>query len=521
VRTEDHLASPAPGGPDDARHETPPDAEVQFRTLVEQIPAITYVEVDDNTFESGSRVIYVSPQVQGILGYSPEELLADPEIWNRLTHPDDLPGVLDEEVRAGNMMGAFLYEYRMFTRDGEVRWFRDESMHADDPVTGTRMWHGIMIDITQERRAQEQARDAELRYRSLVEALPAMVFIDSLDEVGSNLYTSPQSKDILGYTPEEWTADRELWLRMIHPEDRDRVVAAHLSGHPGFDEEYRMIRKDGTVIWVRDVSNDVIGEDGTPVFSQGFLMDITDRKDAERALHQSLARERTAADQLRGLDRMKNTVLRTLQQDLRQPLTAVLTAAATLEQHGAKLPEAERADMLRVLANRARTMDDLLTVLLDLDRLESGSTETNRRDVDLAELVKECLDRFDGLQNREVTIDLRSAPAWADPEKVERILENLLTNAGRHTPLDSHVWIRVEPVDGGGQLIVDDDGPGVCDDMKTAVFEPFRQGDTDAAALGMGIGLSFVSRFAELHGGRAWVEDRPGGGASFRVFLPA
>jgi signal transduction histidine kinase len=192
-----------------------------------------------------------------------------------------------------------------------------------------------------------------------------------------------------------------------------------------------------------------------------------------------------------------------------------------LETHGASLNEEERADMLRVLASRARSMDDLLTVLLDLDRLESGSTETNRKDVDLAALIGECLERFDGLRNREVTVDLRPARAWADPEKVERILENLLTNAGRHTPLDSHVWIRVEPVDGGAQLAVEDDGPGVCDDMKKAVFEPFRQGESDAAALGMGIGLSFVKRFAEMHGGRAWVEDRPGGGASFRVFLPA
>jgi signal transduction histidine kinase len=108
-----------------------------------------------------------------------------------------------------------------------------------------------------------------------------------------------------------------------------------------------------------------------------------------------------------------------------------------------------------------------------------------------------------------------------DPPKVERIVENLLTNAARHTAGDRRIWLRVHPHEGGVLIMVEDDGPGVAADLKGAIFEPFRQGPTVSPhAPGTGIGLSLVARFAELHGGHAWVEDRDGGGASFRVFIP-
>ncbi|HEX7247636.1 MAG TPA: ATP-binding protein, partial [Actinomycetota bacterium] len=92
----------------------------------------------------------------------------------------------------------------------------------------------------------------------------------------------------------------------------------------------------------------------------------------------------------------------------------------------------------------------------------------------------------------------------------------------RHTPTSSRIWVRLEPSETGLLLSVEDDGPGVPEDLRGAIFEPFRQGDPASGhAPGTGVGLSLVTRFAELHGGRAWAEDRPGGGAAFRVFLPS
>jgi signal transduction histidine kinase len=108
-----------------------------------------------------------------------------------------------------------------------------------------------------------------------------------------------------------------------------------------------------------------------------------------------------------------------------------------------------------------------------------------------------------------------------DPPKVERIVENLVLNAARHTESGHRIWLRVQAVEGGVSIVVEDDGPGVPMELREVIFEPFRQGPTASPhSPGTGIGLSLVARFTELHEGRVWIEDRVGGGASFHVFLP-
>ena len=108
-----------------------------------------------------------------------------------------------------------------------------------------------------------------------------------------------------------------------------------------------------------------------------------------------------------------------------------------------------------------------------------------------------------------------------DGPKVERIVENLVANALRHTPPGTPLWVRVEPADDGVLIVVEDAGAGVPEDMRATIFEPFRQGAPGLKGTpGVGIGLALVARFASLHGGRAWVEEREGGGSSFRVLLP-
>jgi signal transduction histidine kinase len=108
-----------------------------------------------------------------------------------------------------------------------------------------------------------------------------------------------------------------------------------------------------------------------------------------------------------------------------------------------------------------------------------------------------------------------------DAGMVERIVENLLTNVARHTPEGTPVWVSTEPRGDVVLITVADAGPGVPTALMRSVFEPFGQGASmSASSPGVGIGLSLVTRFAELHGGRAWVESRPGGGAAFKVFVP-
>ncbi|MCL4502525.1 MAG: PAS domain S-box protein [Deltaproteobacteria bacterium] len=145
-------------------------------------------------------------------------------------------------------------------------------------------------DISARKHGEAELRLSEAKYRNLVEQIPAITFVAAMDSLGSALYISPQIKDILGFTPEEWLADPEIFKNHIHPEDRDRVLTelllSYSQGGP-FAAEYRMLSKSGQVIWIRDESRAVFDSSGRPLFVQGVAMDITKLKKSEEALREA------------------------------------------------------------------------------------------------------------------------------------------------------------------------------------------------------------------------------------------
>ena len=175
----------------------------------------------------------------------------------------------------------------------------------------------------------------------------------------------------------------------------------------------------------------------------------------------------------------------------------------------------------RRIAGNARRLDRLVTNLLDLDRLARGIVTPNLQPTDVGSVVRRVLSESELIPDARLRTDIRPVMVRADASKVERIVENLLANTVRHTPSTATIWVSVAATDEGALLAVEDDGAGVAEDLRETIFEPFQQGpDAPRHSPGVGVGLTLVRRFAELHGGRAWVEDREGGGASFRVLLP-
>jgi signal transduction histidine kinase len=250
------------------------------------------------------------------------------------------------------------------------------------------------------------------------------------------------------------------------------------------------------------------------------MLDITSRKDAER-LAGALEVERETARHLRDVDQMKNTFLQAVSHDLRTPLAAILGLAITLSREDVEMSVDEARDLSGRIAQNARKLDRIVNDLLDIDRLSRGIVEPALRMVNVGELVRVLVEESDLGIERQIEVDVEPITIPVDASKVERIMENLLANTARHTPHDARVWVRVRAHDEGALLIVEDDGPGVLEELGEAIFEPFTQGDPSSHSPGVGVGLTLVARFAELHGGRAWVQPREEGGASFRVILPS
>jgi PAS domain S-box-containing protein len=493
---------------------TSPGSELRrLRALVADLDGVVW-EADAST----GRLTFVSEGSTDLLGYPPKAFLEAPTFWADHIHPDDRERAVTEYLAGLDEARTHDMEYRFLHPDGSVAWVRDIGHTVTDVSGAPIVVRGLMVDVTEHHYDIERRDEVERRYQALVEQTPVVTYIDDI-ETERTLYISPQVELLLGYSPAEFTREEPLWPWILHPDDRDRMLErSHeadrvFGGYSG--EEYRMVAKDGRVVWVHDEAVMIRDEDGRPSYWQGVWVDVTERRRAQD-LERELEIERGEAAELRALDEMKNTFLQAVSHDLRTPLAAILGLAVTLErQH----PESgDVRDMAGRIAANARKLDRMVTDLLDLDRLSHGIVEPNVEPIDVGTLVARVVDESEFLSGRTVTFDVTETSAEVDPTKVERIVENLLANAVRHTPPEAQIWVHVSPREEGAHIVVADEGPGVPTEERTEIFEPFRQGDTSS---GVGIGLTVVARFAELHGGHAWVDDREGGGAAFHVWLPA
>jgi signal transduction histidine kinase len=294
----------------------------------------------------------------------------------------------------------------------------------------------------------------------------------------------------------------ESYLERIHPDDlplvRDTVDRAYAQRAP-FEIEHRVLHPGGGMRWVHGHGRVITDDSGAPVRMVGTSQDITDRKRVEE---------------------LRESILSAVSHELRTPLTSIVGFAITLQEHGAQISPEVRREIIDHLSGEARRLERLLSDLLDLDRLRLGSVGASFRRTNLGQLVAAVVADY-GSDAHPVELELEAVEADIDAPKVERIVDNLLANAFRHTPDGAEVRVRVAEADGGAVISVDDRGPGVGPDEREAIFEIFRRGRAGiASGRGTGVGLTLVAQFAALHGGRAWVEDNPGGGAAFRVFLP-
>ncbi len=218
------------------------------------------------------------------------------------------------------------------------------------------------------------------------------------------------------------------------------------------------------------------------------------------------------------LAEMKDTLMRAVSHDLKNPITVIVGMSETLRDRETRVSDDTSREMLGRVASSARRVNRVLDDLLDMQRVGSGILEPVRGEVDIAALLRDVAAEAESSGGHPVHVDADGVVGSLDGGRVERIVENLLSNAVKHTPVGTDIRLRARRQGEGVLISVEDAGPGAPEEMRRALFDPFVRGASAAGRAG--VGLSLVARFTELHGGRVWVDEREGGGAAFRVLLP-
>ena len=224
------------------------------------------------------------------------------------------------------------------------------------------------------------------------------------------------------------------------------------------------------------------------------------------------------------LDQMRRDLLANVSHQLRTPIEAIKASLETLQQAMGR-PRV-RTSFLESALRETERLERLVEELLELSRLESEAGVSLQQGVDVGQVVKVATER---VQPRAQQADLRLEvevaeplpPLWADPERLERALLELLDNAIKFTPRGGRILVSARPTEEGVLITVSDTGPGIPDEERPYIFQRFYRGSAGRRLPGAGLGLAIVQHVAESHGGRVWVEGGEGQGATFHILLPS
>jgi PAS domain S-box-containing protein len=383
---------------------------------------------------------------------------------------------------------------------------------------GSSFWVLSLRDVNEEARAGAATRKVEARYRTLIEQIPAVTFMASLEEGDNEIYIGPQIEALLGYTQKEWLDDPVLWFRRMHPDDQERWNAEFARGCAvggPFRADCRFFARDGRTVWVHGEARIVRDERGHAQFIQGVAFDITEIKEAEERMRE--AQETIVkSEKLAAIGRLAASV----GHELRNPLAAIRNAwfylenKLELEKLGAT--DARVAQFASVIQNEIERCAKIIGELLDfsrerpLYRVASPATELVRSALSVVVKPAETI--------RIVTEISEHLPVPnLDADQFRQVLVNLVQNAAEAVDPQRGL-IEIRAIEQDGQLVfeVRDNGKGIPAEVQSKVFEPLFT----TKLRGTGLGLAIVDGIVKRHGGEITVKSELGRGTSFRVRVP-
>jgi len=371
---------------------------------------------------------------------------------------------------------------------------------------------------------QEGLRTSEIRYRRLFEAARDGILI--LNAVTLKITdVNPFMTELLGYSIEEFLGKEPWEIGLFSDKEESKAAFLELQ-KTGYmrHEDLPLLTKSGERREVEFVSN--IYMEGVHQVIQCNIRDITDRKRAEKEHKLLLQSCETAHAEADTANRIKDEFLATLSHELRTPLTSILGWSKLLADGTLDEPASKRA--LETIVRNARAQRQLIDDLLDISRIITGKLRLDVRPVELAQIIESVVDGMRPAADArnihlQTTLDSLTSPISGDPERLQQIIWNLLTNAIKFTPKGGRVQVRFERIESHVEITISDTGQGISPELLPHIFDRFRQFDSSSTRRhsGLGLGLSIVRQLVELHGGTVEAESPgEGEGTTFKVILP-
>jgi len=388
--------------------------------------------------------------------------------------------------------------------------------------------HSIIIarDITERKRTQLVIQDSEEKYRSIAENIEDFFYtMERGDTWLTFVFFTASVEKITGYSQSDFLTDRRLFIRIIYPDDftefKNKLKAFKYNFYKNSEEiEYRIIKKDGSVVWVKNKIKSVRSLDGVIQKIYGLVGDVSIQK-------KNLAELKQTTDNLKKLNDTKDRFISIISHDLRTPFSSILGFTDLVLQDN-ELSAEEIREYVKYIRESSQNMLSLVNSLLDWTRLQTGRIEFKPAKTEFSKVIEKAIVSMRGMAIKkeiELVSEIQGEEyVFIDSNLILQAINNLMSNALKFTNPGGKIVITSQQSSQARflEVSVTDTGVGIPEENLSKIFQVDSKFTTEGTGgeRGSGLGLSLVREIIERHGGKIWVESRRNEGSSFRFLIP-
>ncbi|MBD2130491.1 PAS domain S-box protein [Microcoleus sp. ZQ-A2] len=503
--------------------------EQEYRALVEHAPDII------ERFDPQGRHLYVNPAIESVTGKSPNEFIGKTNRELGISEPNlsIWEQALSRVFQTGEEQQ---FEFSLVTTKG-LKYYQTRlvpEMETDGNLISVL---GMTQDITDHKLAIEALRESEERFRQLTENINEVFWMVTPD-FSKRLYVSRAYEEIWGRSCQSLYDQSNSWRDGIHPEDREVLTGKQEQEPHGesTDVEYRIVRPDGSIRWIRDRGFPIRDAQGQVYRIAGIAEDVTCRKQAEIESYKVLQRERE-------LSILKSSFVAMTSHEFRTPLTAISSSTDLLQRYRNRLSEEKQQAHLHRIKSAVQRMTQMLNDILLMSEAEAGKLQFNPTPLNLIQFCRHLVEDVQPTAKEQQVIhftyrsngtlagqdtdeieqkrfDFLSGLAAWDEKLLRHILSNLLSNALKYSPEGSTVQFDLTAKDDRLIFKIQDQGIGIPPADQSRLFEAFHRAKNVGTIQGTGLGLAIVKQCVDLHRGEITFTSEVGKGTTFIVILP-